>query len=842
MNQPRPQRRINYLISVLRNHLGLLIIPAVIGFILATAYAFCLMPEMWTARQSFLIRDDLSGTAFKPGHFDSEESRKSAQETILEVARRPLVVRNVLEKLGPKSLMAGKNWIDDETIEKTQKAIDISAPNGAEFGKTDAIVLTAKASSRERTRKFIELLSAEIMTQTNRIRSLRFESMESELSQSYLGAAQARDEAIDRLDKLAQRLGSDFGFLSLTNDSRYNNQSTGVEGIKSEILRKQDELEQAEGVFASLSEALNNPEAAAQLPSELLIALPTLESAMSKMLDLREQLHVAKGQYSDRHARVRALVKALEFSQQQIYDSLTGEMAGVRASIALKKQQLGRLEDRIEEEKSRLVRLSKSRAEHRALTAQVEQLGEVANRAKTAWKATKSRAETARSVGLITPTDVAQVNSRPDGVGKKIIALAGLLGGLMVGLGLVLLNAPPMDPGPVNSLSDDPSPQAALDPRTGFSSAPQHPVSIPVGSSATSGAFQHAASAMQSAADSMRLAASSQTTVQPKAESQSPNPSVPVDKTPKQPEPSTSVAKTKNPTQPAANPTRRPATDPTQTPIVKTTAAADAMRIATENQASSTPPKDPRSQPAVKQSQAAKPPTQPQTKVTSAETTGKPAATAPTKPVATPEPPTQPVTPSQPIQAAPEVATTGQAEQALTAESVQRAFMGPDYSGPASSKSKTPPDNVRPVDLAKSASEKNEFFRVNMASGGMPAASPNSSQPEAARQTPEQPRSPRAKIDSTVSKSAQAMADTVSSSHPSNQPPERTSPATTILSDDQTPNTRTPAGTEPFVISADGETSQTSADDSQDLNDAIPEQIRKLSQSIKNFGRGKGKS
>ena len=252
MNQ---QQRISHLIHTLQRYFPLLIVPAIAGLVLALFYAFFLMPETWTARQSFLIRDDLSGTAFKPGRFDSEESRKSAQETILEVARRPLVVRNVLEELGPES-GSSSNWITDEEIEDTQKTIDISAPNGAEFGKTDAIVLTAKSSSRERTRQFIELLSAEIMTQTNRIRSLRFESMESELYQAYKAAEQARDDAIDQLDQLDQRLGSDFGFLGLQGQNNFQQQPSGVDAIKSEILRKEDEIEKSEAVFAASAKGI----------------------------------------------------------------------------------------------------------------------------------------------------------------------------------------------------------------------------------------------------------------------------------------------------------------------------------------------------------------------------------------------------------------------------------------------------------------------------------------------------------------------------------------------------------------------------------------------------------
>jgi len=176
---------------------------------------------------------------------------------------------------------------------------------------------------------------------------------------------------------------------------------------------------------------------------------------MAKLLDLQEELHIAKGLYSNRHPRVKGLSKALDFSQQQLHNSLSGEMAGVRASIKLKKRQLAGLKDRIEKLKARLIRLSKARSEHLALTTQSQQLGEAATRAKTVWTEIESRTKTARTVGLLTPTDVAQVSTRPDGVGKKVIALAGLLGGLMTGVGLMFIVAPPMtDPTSTNNASD----------------------------------------------------------------------------------------------------------------------------------------------------------------------------------------------------------------------------------------------------------------------------------------------------------------------------------------------------------------------------------------------------
>ena len=733
---PLHRQRIDYLITTVGNYYKLLIVPAIIGLVLATFYAFLIMPEQWTARQSFLIRDDLSGTAFKPGRFDSEESRKSAQETILEIARRPLVVRSVLKKLGPESFMVGSNWISDELIEDTQEVINISAPNGAEFGKTDAIVLTASASSRDRTRKFIEILSEEIISQTNRVRAMRFESMEMETDLAYKAAIQARDEAIDRLNDLDQQLGSDFGFLSIK-----GSQTAGVDAIKSEILQKQDELEKSEAILGALQQAFNNPETASQLPSAVLVAQPTLEKTMSKLLDLLEELHVAKGLFSDRHARVRGIEKSIEFAQQQLYDSLTGEMAGVQAGIDLKKRQIARLNDRIEKIKARLIRFSKSRSKHLALSTQVEQLSETANTAKSAWSEIQSRTKAARMVGLLTPTDdVAQVNSRPDGIGKKYVMLAGLIAGLMIGVGLIFAIAPPM-----KTLPTDPSASATAStpknnrrPETsGQLHVPQqpNPALATAGNSIASESFQQAAFAMQTAANAMQLAATDNTAPQ---ETTSP------------------PAKPDTPQEQPATATKEPTTA-TKEPTAANTRKqlkSDPLLLASLSDTASTIPRDIRSQPVGNRTKNQ------------------------------PQPQASPV-------------------------------------------------NVRPVDLAKSASENNEFVRVNTPSDVAPT-------------TPQAPNSrQKVKTDTNVSKSARAIADTVAAAK--TQAPQRDSASTIVLSDESNSQAaeqplESTAGNDPFVLTPDGKTSaKPTSTKNDDLSDAIPDQIRKLSESIVKFGKNKFK-
>ena len=104
----------------------------------------------------------------------------------------------------------------------------------------------------------------------------------------------------------------------------------------------------------------------------------------------------------------------------------------------------------------------------------------------------------------------------------------------------------------------------------------------------------------------------------------------------------------------------------------------------------------------------------------------------------------------------------------------------------------------------------------------------------------------RIKVDSSAPQSAQATAGTAAASQATSRPSKRESASTTVLSDDQKPRSlqeserlRQAAGTDPFVVSSNDEASQATPDIDQTLIDAIPDQIRKLSDSILNFGKDK---
>lgn len=501
MTQPLETFRLDYLKSTLWNYRFWVIGPAVAGVVLAACYALFLRSESWSARQSFLVRDDLLGQAYKPGRFESQESMKSAQETILEVSRRPQVIRNTLAQLGPESgAAADDSWVTDQIVEEIQGEIEFSAPNGAEFGKTEVIVLTTKASSRERSKKFIEILSKEIVSQVNEVRSLRFQSMEAELLEARDAAVREQTAAIKELKALDDLLGSDIGVMNSLNDAQ-----AGDTPMKREILQIKDqkrqlelELEANETVLAKLLEVYENPDKVIHLASDVLRQQPALDRLKGDLVGKQSILAGVLGRNHDKHPEVIAARLSVDIVHQHILDSITGEISGLQSTIAMRKNQLARLDREIKALNDRLIVLSEKRTDFLRLTTEVKLLTENANKAQASLSQVQSLANSSRSAGLITPVDGPQVGTAPDGLSKKLVAAAGGFAGLLIGLGFVLVVAPPMDPAPLRLTGTGIEPGAAAQP-------PHRSQRDNVQATSEIGL---AATAIREAADAMKAAAS----------------------------------------------------------------------------------------------------------------------------------------------------------------------------------------------------------------------------------------------------------------------------------------------------------------------------------------------
>ncbi|MDA7902355.1 hypothetical protein N9B31_01725 [Mariniblastus sp.] len=472
-------QRLEYVLLTLYRYKIVWIAPAILGAVLALCYATMLSPQIWSARQSMIVRDDLLGQSYKPGRFDSIESMKSAQETILEIARQPQVIRNAMAKLGPpetlKNQAAIAEWPNEETIEDMQDAVLIHAPNGAEFGKTEVIVLNVKQSTPERSLKFIELLLIEIIAKVDEVRSMRLQSMEVELTRVRDAAMAELKKSKDKLTQMDKALGSDIATMNALSDPQNSDNSIkrDISQIRIEIREATLELEKRNALLSQLEEAKTKPDRILGLSAGMIGILPALDDLKKEMIEKQAEFAVAMGVYQPGHPKYARSKKAIDAMRQQIHLELDLCIAAMENEVKDANTRWSRLDNEMKSLDLQLTKLSENRTEILTLVAELKERTEIANKAQSNLAEIKSLAEAGVS-NLIARVDEPQVFTRPDGPGKKLKILVGGFAGLMIGLGIVLLIAPPLDPeqssfgggpegdGPSPEVPEDPNPKSSL--------------------------------------------------------------------------------------------------------------------------------------------------------------------------------------------------------------------------------------------------------------------------------------------------------------------------------------------------------------------------------------------
>lgn len=420
----------------------------IFGFVASVAYNKLLATKTYTARQSLILRDDLMGDAYKPSRFESQEQLKSAQETVLEIARKPQVIKAVLEQLGPTSSFSFGTYPSAETIEDVQGNITLAAPNGAEFGKTEAVVLSVKTVDPERSRKFVNLLLDQIDSKLNEVRLLRLESMRNELSQASVNAMQSLKTASRRLQDLEKSFGADITTIRGLNDP----QGSGGFDLKLNQIRLEQrqaaaQLASAKNQRALLLSAEKNGGVEFVSSNELLELQPALRGMMTNLSAAMAQLAINEGRYTSLHPELQRSRRAVKQQKQQLFNSIGTTIKGLDSQI----QTLGALEKRLGQAvvklEKQLENLTEQRVPYATLEEEVKKKAEVYNEVQGRLAQVQSYASSKEEVAMLTRVDEPQVNSRPDQIGAFQSGVIGGAIGLICGLGLVALLAPPfVDP------------------------------------------------------------------------------------------------------------------------------------------------------------------------------------------------------------------------------------------------------------------------------------------------------------------------------------------------------------------------------------------------------------
>ena len=420
----------------------------ILGVILSAFYAIAVRKETWSAKQSLIVRDDLLGQSYKPGQFDSLDSMKSAQETIFEIARKPKVIRNALQQLGPPSRgllgLGASGYPSEEVIEATQGNISFSAPNGAEFGRTEVIILNTKSGSRQRAREFTKILVGEIISKVNEVRLRKFQSMESEILETCKVAETSLEESKQKLKKMDLELGEDAGAMVAMGESSFRDDPLSREIAQLNLERRavRSDVEQIESMLDSLKIAKADPEAIVNVSSDLTSRQPALHSLKQEMVQQKGDYALLSGRYTSVHPAVVSAKDGIYVMEKQIRLELANAESDSMSQLRIATAKLNRLDAGIAKLKQRMSNLGEMRADSITLFADIKKRTEILNNARTNLAEVQGLANST-STDLLTTVDDVQVSTRPDGLGKKALMLAGGLGGMMFGMGLVMLMAPP---------------------------------------------------------------------------------------------------------------------------------------------------------------------------------------------------------------------------------------------------------------------------------------------------------------------------------------------------------------------------------------------------------------
>lgn len=437
----------NY-VRALRRHWPWWVTPLVLATFAAGTYA-CFRAPRWQATQALVVRDETGGDETKPGRFSSSEAMQNSLETLAEISQNPSVVRAALELLGPptdeNTDVEAAGWPAQSQVETFQSGVACVAPRGAEFGKTEVVHLQVQAESRERALTFADLLASQIDARWQAVRQAKAESLIEELSRAVDLAQADLDASTAELEAMEKEVGSDLGELRSLNST-----ASGDSNLRQTLSQVKNELRAAETAYETLLKqqellvALRaDPVSLAATPNTLLESQPALRQLRTGLVETQLRTATLLGDLSREHPRVKASLAAEEEVREKLERELQLSQTAILSDLAVGQARIESLQRQLTAADERLKRLSSLRARYGNLVEQVQQHSQVLEQARGEVADARARHSAAATVSLLTRLDGPHAHDRPVGPSGGMILGAGMLGGLVIGLGLVFLKSSP---------------------------------------------------------------------------------------------------------------------------------------------------------------------------------------------------------------------------------------------------------------------------------------------------------------------------------------------------------------------------------------------------------------
>jgi uncharacterized protein involved in exopolysaccharide biosynthesis len=427
-----------------RQHPLRVAIPALVVAIATAIYAEMRIPE-WQASQALVIRNQVAGNLESAGKFRSAEELKSTLETILELSKSRKVLSQALKTVGPPADNSSDGWPTDKAIEQLGETVKLTPPKGAEYGKTEVFYLVVKDPDRERAVALATALCDQLEARHDQLRKGKAQGMISELAETVQLARADAEKATEKVAELEEDVGSDLAelrglHLSMSSES----------GLRRKNLDLENELRQAQLTQQRLDELVKLLTAAEEdqsqllaMPNSLLESQPALRRLKEGLVDAQLSTAKLRGTMSDAHPQVKAALAAELEINHHLRSELATAVKAVDVDLRLAQSRVTSLEEQLTAVRKRLERLAGLRAEYSSLVAESDQRTKLLSEAEKELSEAQASQASAQTASLIGRVDTPDTGTKPIGPGKRIIQLAGLAGGIVVGFGVLLLTSQP---------------------------------------------------------------------------------------------------------------------------------------------------------------------------------------------------------------------------------------------------------------------------------------------------------------------------------------------------------------------------------------------------------------
>ena len=427
------------------------LIPTAVVGVLAVGYAL-VRPATWEASQALIVRDEAINNETGPGKFIHTDEMKTVQETIMELVKSRGVLTAALRQVGPPAdyRKDASAWPTPRDVANLRGNVKLTPPNGAEFGKTEVFYLQVEDGDRGRTIELSEAICGSLLKRFQRLRDAKAQSMIDELVKTvHLSKADLNDSTA-RLTAIEKQVGSDLAELRTLDDG-----SSGESVLRRTIGEVRNELRQIEAVsktnthlLALLQEAQEDPGRLVAMPNRLLQSQPALRRLKDGLIDLQLGTAGLLGRMTDDHPLVRAAKSSEEEVGRHLHNELEIAVRGVKLDLQMGNDRVAMLRDQLVELTGRLDLLAGVRAVYANQVAETENRTELLRQAEQNLAEARATHASAQVASLISRIDSPDAGIYPIGPGRTMIALAGIAGGLLIGLAVVLLTVESSQPAP----------------------------------------------------------------------------------------------------------------------------------------------------------------------------------------------------------------------------------------------------------------------------------------------------------------------------------------------------------------------------------------------------------